>query len=67
MIYRWRCQRCDEVVEVERKVEDYLIGPQDNEHPGCEPGMYIKLVNIPSRIFVHENEDQYWKDDNYKL
>lgn len=63
MIYTWRCKGCGQTVEVLRPVSEYLSPPQGDEaqHDGCTSLRFQKLVTRPARIFIPENEDQYWK------
>ena len=62
--YEYRCSGCGKVVEVQRSFDDYKVPPTADEgrHEEC-PGLSFKrILTRPSRIFVHESEDVYWRD-----
>ena len=67
MIYTWRCQTCDQVVEVQRKVADYQLPPTDAEIAGqstacsgmCSSTSFSRVITRPLRIFCHEDESVY--------
>ena len=52
MIYEWRCQVCGECTEVERHVDDYQLGPSENEAActcGCEN--YTRKIGVSAVPF----------------
>jgi hypothetical protein len=73
LIYEWRCLGCATVITVQRPVAEYKFGPipseMDHDDSGGEPCYstnFRRILSVPKRINVPENEDQYWKDDNYR-
>lgn len=62
-LYDWRCSECGEVVTVQRSFKDYKVGPDaiEAKDHGCDSLTFKRILTIPSRIFVHESEDVYWK------
>lgn len=65
MKYAWRCKKCEWVVDIDRPLAQYKSGPTAEEarHQGCDgsEGDFTRILTIPSRIFVHEDEDVYFK------
>ena len=65
MDYSYRCAKCGVVVDVQRPLSDYERGPDDTEarHQGCDggPADFSRILTAPSRIFVHESENDYWR------
>lgn len=63
MIYTWRCRACAQRIEVQRRVAEYMDPPigLEAKHGDCTSTDFQKLVDPPSRIFVHENEESYHK------
>lgn len=63
MIYTWRCRGCGQAVEVQRSVAEHDRGPEGDElvHDGCTGERFKRVITAPSRVFVHENEESYFK------
>ena len=61
MIYTWQCMECGEKVEVSRPLAEYMRAPEGVEavHDGCDSTTFKKLVTMPSRIQINENEAYY--------
>lgn len=61
MIYTWACRGCGQRIEVKRTVAEYDQPPTQGEaiHKGCSGRRFRSVITAPTRIFVHENEDNY--------
>jgi hypothetical protein len=59
---------CGHRVEIVRPTTRYLDPPAAHEakHDGCTSTAFRRVITLPMRIQINENEAQYWKDDNYK-
>lgn len=49
-IYEWRCGGCQHLEEVERKMADYLVGP-DYPCPECKVNEWTKILSKASVPF----------------
>lgn len=68
MTYEWACMSCGHRVQINRPMSRYLDPPAQHEakHDGCKGTAFRRVITLPMRIQINENEAQYWKDDNYR-